>query len=77
MVKKVAVNKKDIYKFKADNKYVSFPSQFVLENISENCDKNECREVYFKVNAYDFSFDYDVTDKSEILNIHKHSIVEN
>ena len=30
------VNRKEIYKFKADNKNVNFPTQFCLGSISEN-----------------------------------------
>ena len=35
------------------------------------------REVSLKGNVYDFSIDYNGTDKSDILNIHKYLVVKN
>ena len=37
----------------------------------------ESEEISLKGNAYDFSLDYDTTDKSDILNIHKYLIIKN
>ena len=71
------VNGKEIYKFKASNKNNSFPSQFYLGNISNKFDRVDTEAVYFKGNVYDFSVDYDVIDKSGILNIHKYLMIKN
>ena len=48
------VNGKEIYKFKADNKIVNFPTQFCLESLSN---KFESEELSFKRNIFDFSVD--------------------
>ena len=68
------VNGKEIYKFKADNKNVNFPTQFCLASISN---KFESEELSFKGNVFDFSVDYDAIDISDILNTHKHLMVKN
>ena len=60
---------------KANNNNVNFPIQFWLGSTSEKFGKVESEEVSFKGNIYDFSIDYDVIDKSEILNIHKYLMV--
>lgn len=62
---------KEIYKIKADNKNVDLPNQFCLGNLSNKFDFNDIKEVSFKGNVYDFLVDYNVFDKSDILNIHK------
>ena len=68
------VNGKEIFKFKADNKNVSFPTQFCLGSISNNTDS---REVTLNGNVYDFSVDYSSIDKSDIFNIHKYLTTKN
>ena len=49
------VNGREIFKFKADNKNVIFPTQFCLEIISTGFSASESREV--SLNVYDFSVD--------------------
>ena len=65
------VNRKEIFKFKADNKNVNFPTQFCLGSISNGFSATESREVSLNGNAYDFSVAYNSADKCDILNIHK------
>ena len=69
------VNGKKIYKFKANNKNVNFPSQFCVGSMSNKFDYAKSGEVSLKENVYDFSVDYNVIDKSNTLNIHKYSMV--
>ena len=71
------VNGKEIYRFKADNKDVNFPTQFCLGSISNKFDYVESEEVFLKWNIYDFSVDYEATDKSDTLNTHKNLMVKN
>ena len=71
------VNEKEIYKFKANNGNVNFPSQFCLGSISNEFDFADSEEVSFKGNVYDFSVDYNAIDKSNILNIHKYLTIKN
>ena len=71
------VNGKEIYKSKADNKNVHFSTQFCLGSISNKSDAVDSREVSLKGNVYDFSVDYNVIDKYDILNIHKCLMVKN
>ena len=61
-----------IYKFKADEKYAIFHTQFCQGSISEKFDYIESEEVSFKGIVYDFSAYYYATDKSDILNICKY-----
>ena len=61
---------KIIYKFKADNKYVNFPTQFCLGSIPNGF--SATKEVSLKGNVHDFSVDYNSIDKSDILNIRKY-----
>ena len=37
----------------------------------------ECREISSNGNVYDFSVDYNLNDKSDILNIHKYLLTNN
>ena len=62
---------KEICKIKADNKNVDLPTQFCLGSLSNKFYFNDIKEVSFKGNVYDFLVDYNVFDKSDILNIHK------
>ena len=71
------VNEKEIFKFKADNKNVNFPTQFCLESISYGFGAAESREVSLNGNVYGFSVDYNSIDKSDILNIHKYLMTKN
>ena len=66
-----------IYKFKAYNKTINFPSQFCLGNISNKLEHVESEEVSLKGNLHDFSADYEVIDKSDVLNIDKYLRVKN
>ena len=71
------VNGKEIFKFKADNKNVNFPTQFCHESISYGSGAAESREVSLNGNVYGFSVDYNSIDKSDILNIHKYLMTKN
>ena len=71
------VNGKEIFKFKADNKNVNFPTRFCLGSISGGFSSTESREVSLNGNVYDFSVDYNSVDKSHILNIQKYLITKN
>ena len=71
------VNGKEIFKIKADNKNVNFPTQFCLRRISDGFCATESREVSLNGNVYYFSVDYNYIDTSDILNIHKYLMTEN
>ena len=47
-------NGKKIYKFKADNKNINFPTQFCLESISNEFGAVKSKEVSYKRNMWDF-----------------------
>ena len=49
------VNGKEIFKFKAANKNVNFPTQFCLGSICNGFSATESREVSLNGNLYDFS----------------------
>ena len=66
------VNRKEIFKFKADNKNINFPTQFYLGSTSNGFSATESREVSLNKNVYDFSVDHNSIYKSDILNIHKY-----
>ena len=66
-----------IFKFKAGNKNVNFPTQFCLGSISNGFSATQSREIYLNRNVYDFSADYNSIDKSDILNIHKYLMSKN
>ena len=66
------VNGKYIFKFKADNKNVNFPTQFCLGSITNGFSATDSKEVSWNENVYDFSVNYISIDKSVILNIHKY-----
>ena len=67
----------EIFKFKVNNGNVNFPTQFCLGSTSNGFGATESREVSLKGNAYDFSVDYNATDKSDMLKIHKYLMVKN
>ena len=71
------VNRKEIYKFKTNNKNVNFPTQFCLGSISNKFSAINSTGVSLKGNVYGFSVDYNSIDKSDILNIYKYLMVKN
>ena len=71
------VNRKEIFKFKVDNKNVNFPTRFCLGSISDRFSATESRELSLNGNVYYFSVDYNSIDKSAILNIHKYLMARN
>ena len=71
------LNGKEIYKFKASNKNVNFPSQFCPGSISSKLDYVDSGEVSLKENVYDFLVDYLAVDKYNILNIHQYLKIKN
>ena len=71
------LTKKEIFKFKADNENVSFPTQSCLGSTSMESGTTESREVSLGGNVYDFSVDYNAIDKCEISNIYKYLMVKN
>ena len=70
-------NGKEIFKFKADNKNVNFPTQFRLGRISNEFSNTESREVSLNRNVYDFFVSCSSIDKSDILNIHNYLMTKN
>ena len=48
-----------------------------LGNIWNKLGAIDCKEIYLKKNAYDFSVVYNSVDKSNILNIHKYLMIKN
>ena len=63
------INWKEIFKFKADNKNVNFPTWFCLGSIFDGFSATESRKVRLNRNVCDFSIDYNSIDKFDILNI--------
>ena len=68
------LNLKEIFKFKAYNKKVSFPTQLCLGRISDGFSDFESREVSLNGDLYDFTVCYKSID---ILNIHKSLMTQN
>ena len=58
-----------IFKLKADNKDINFPTLLCLGNLSKEFYVNESREVFLKENFYGFSAEYNATGKLKISNI--------
>ena len=71
------VNAKEIFKFKADNKIINFPTQFCLGSTYNGFGATKSRKVSLKVNAYAFSVGYNAIGKSDILNIHQYLMAKN
>ena len=71
------VNRKEIFKFKSNNKSVNFSTQFFLATVINGLSTTNYREVSLNVNVYDFPVDYNSIDKSDILNIHKYLMNKN
>ena len=70
-------NRKEIFKFKAYNKNVNFPTQFCPGSISNRFSATESKEVSLNGNVYHVSVQYNSIDKSDILNIHKCLMTQN
>ena len=68
---------KKIFKFKADDKNVNFPTQFCLGSISNGFSTTKSTEVSLNGNVCDFSVYYSSIDQSNILNIHKYLMIKN
>ena len=71
------VNGIEIFNFKANDRNVNFLTQVYLGSVSNVFGATESREVSLKGNLYDFSFDYNAIDKSDVLNIQKYLMVKN
>ena len=71
------INGNKIFKFKADNKIVNFPTQFCPGSTSNEFCNTEFEEVSLNGNIYHFSLDYNSIDKSDILHIHKYLMTKN
>ena len=70
------VNGEEIFKFKANNDNISFPTRLCLGSISDGFHATESREVSLGENVYNFSVDYSAIEKSQIINIHKYLMVK-
>ena len=70
-------NGKEIFKFKADNGTVNFPTQFCLAGMSNGFGAIESKEVSLKGNVYNFLVEYNAIDKCNILNIQMYVMVKN
>ena len=73
----LVVNGKEIYKFKANNRNVNFPTQFCLGNISNKFSFIESKEVCLKGIVYNFTVDYNAIAADYILDIHKYLMKKN
>ena len=71
------INRQEIFKFKADNKNVNFPTHYCLKSICNGLSATESRKVFLNRNVYDFLVDYNFIDKSDILKVHKHLMTKN
>ena len=71
------INVKEIFKFKAENENINFPTQFCLWRISNGFNATDSRELSLNGNEFEFWIGYNSIDKSDILNIHKYLMTEN
>ena len=71
------VNGKEIYKFKASNKKVNFPTDFCVGSIFNKLGAINSKEVCLKGNVYGFSVDCNSIDKSDMLSIYKYLMIKN
>ena len=71
------VNRKEIFKFKADNKNVNFLTQFCLGSVTNGFTVTNFREVSLNGNVFDFSVYYSSIDRSDILKIDKYLMTKN
>ena len=62
----IVINK-EVYKFKADKKKINFLTQFCPRTISDKFNSVESRKKSFKGNEYEYSVNYNATDKSDFL----------
>ena len=69
------VNGKEIFKFKADNKNVNFPTRFCLGGIYDGFSATEFRGVSLNGNVYD-TVEYSSIDKFDVLKIHKYLMMK-
>ena len=58
----IIVTGKEIFKFKADNKNVNFPTQVCLGSISNEFSVHESRDISLNGNVYDFLVGYNSFD---------------
>ena len=72
-----AVNIKEIFKFKVNNKNVIFETQFSLGSISNGFAATDSRKAFSKRNVCNFSANYNAIVNSDKLNIHYHLMVKN
>ena len=70
------VNGTEIIKFKAKDSEI-VPYLLCLGNISKDWTNDNMKKTGFNGYIYDFSTDYNVTNKSDILDIHKYLMKEN
>ena len=68
----LSVNGREIFKFKASNENVNFPTQFCLRNISNGFCNIESKEISLNGNVYNIPVNYNSIDKSDILNIYRY-----
>ena len=71
------VNRKEIFKFKADNKNVNFLTQFCLGTMTNGFTVTNFREVSLNGNVFDFSVYCSSIDRSDILKIDKYLMTKN
>ena len=70
------VNRKEIYRFKANDKSLNFPTKFCLGSIFNKFGDIDSREVNWKENVFYLSVDCNAIGKFVILNIHKYLMVK-
>ena len=70
-------NGKEVVRFKAISKNSNFPTQFSLVRVSNGFSAAKSREVSLNENVYDFSVDYNSSDKWNISNIYKYFMIKN
>ena len=61
------VNETEIFKFKAGNRIVNFPSEFCLRSVSNGFSNTKSREVSLNGNVYDLSAHYSSIEKPDIF----------
>ena len=66
-------NGKEIFKFKAGNKDINFPTQFCLGSMSNRFSATDPS----RASLIDFSIDYNSIDTSDLLNTHKYLMTKN
>ena len=72
----VFINGKEIYKFEDSNGNANFLTRFCLGSMSDRFSVIESREVSLGGNVHNLSVDYNAIDKSDILDIHRNSMVK-